>query len=164
MPKELRQRTAIQQMEQELAKQATTAEGSDMPDFTLPDAEGNPVSALAEIKKHKLTVIDFWASWCGPCRREMPSVISLYESYKDKGLGILGVSLDNNKDAWTNAIKQWGTSWTQVSDLKGWESSAATLFNVKSIPCTVIVDQEGKILRRDLRDEQLRNFVADYLK
>lgn len=164
MPKELRQRTAIQQMEQELTKQSNTAEGSVMPDFTLPDAEGNPVSALAEIKKHKLTVIDFWASWCGPCRREMPSVISLYESYKDKGLGILGVSLDNNKDAWTNAIKQWGTSWPQVSDLKGWESSAATLFNVKSIPCTVIVDQEGKILRRDLRDEQLRNFVADYLK
>ena len=151
-------------MEAQLKKSAATAEGSKMPAFSQAAPDGTMVNILDEIGKHKVTVIDFWASWCGPCRQEMPTMVKMYADYKDKGLGIVGVSLDKNKDAWTSAIKQLGLTWTQVSDLQYWNNDAARLFNISSIPHTVVVGADGTILRRGLRGEELVQFVAEQLQ
>lgn len=164
MPQELRQRPAIKQLEQQAMKQASTDVGATMPDFTMPSLEGKPISALSVVKQNRLTVIDFWASWCGPCRAEMPHMVELYQQYKDKELGILGVSLDNKREAWQEATRQLGITWPQMSDLKGWDNAAAATFNVRSIPFTVVVDQQGKILARELRGSQLADFIAQHLK
>ena len=110
-------------------QQATDADERVMPDFTL-----------AFVKSNKITVIDFWASWCGPCRAEMPHVVELYKNYKDKGLGILGVSLDEDEQAWKTAVEKMDMKWQQVSDLKGWENAAAVMFGIQSIPFTMVLD------------------------
>lgn len=164
MPPEFRQRAAIKQLEQQAMKQASTAVGAIMPDFTMPSIGGTPTSALSEVKKNRITIIDFWASWCGPCRAEMPSMVNLYQQYKGRGLGILGISLDNKHEAWQDATRQLCITWPQMSDLKGWDSEAAALFNVQSIPFTIVVDQQGKILARELRGNQLSDFIANHLK
>lgn len=164
LPTEMRQRPAIKQFEQELAKAARTAEGSVIQDFTQKAPDGTEISLMAEVKKHKITVIDFWASWCGPCRQEMPFMIQMYDKYQSKGLGILGISLDENSDAWIKGTEALGFTWPQMSDLKGWENEIAQYFQVTSIPHTIIVDQSGKILRRGLRGEQLEQFIAEQLK
>ena len=98
---------------------------SKLTDITLPDRNGNDVSLLDEVKKHPFTVIDFWASWCGPCMAEMPNMKALYEEYRDRGLGIIGLSLDKDREAWIQTIDKMGLNWTHLSDLKGWESLAA---------------------------------------
>ncbi|MCC6279471.1 MAG: TlpA family protein disulfide reductase, partial [Saprospiraceae bacterium] len=103
----------------------------------------------------KIVLIDFWASWCGPCRRENPNVVANYNKYKDKGFDILGVSLDREPNAWKKAIKDDGLPWHHISDLKGWQSSHAAQYSVTSIPQTVLVDKDGKILARNIRGEQL---------
>ena len=164
MPDNFRQRPAIKQMEQAILRDAKTAEGATISDFSQPGPDGTSVSLLAEVKKHKVTIIDFWASWCGPCRREMPFMVSLYNSYKDKGLGIVGVSLDKDQNAWVQAIKQLNIPWAQMSDLKGWDNAISQHFNVTSIPHTVVIDQQGKILRRGLRGEQLQQYISELLK
>ena len=134
-----------------------------MPDFSLPDMNGNPTSAMEYVAKNKITIIDFWASWCGPCRAEMPNVVALYEANKDKGLGIIGVSLDNNAEAWKAAVKEMNMNWLQVSDLKGWDCEAAKLFGIESIPFTLIVNKEGHLLAFNLRGEQLKEFISQKL-
>jgi thiol-disulfide isomerase/thioredoxin len=164
MPDRLRQRKEIKSIEQSLALMAKTAAGATLPDFTQSTPDGGELSAMSIIKQNRITVIDFWASWCGPCREEMPFMLQFYENYKDKGLGILGVSLDKNRGAWTAAIKQLKMPWPQMSDLKGWENAAAKEFNITSIPHTIIVDQQGRILQRGLRRTQLEQFVASQLK
>ena len=138
----------------------TKKEAPVMPDFVLNDTEGNPFSALEYVKKNKLTIVDFWASWCGPCREEMPNVVALYENYKNKGLGILGVSLDNSREAWIAAIKSMEITWPQVSDLKGWHNAAAVQFGIQSIPYTMILDNEGHLLETNLRGDVLASFVS----
>ncbi len=164
LPDAMRQRPAIKQFEQMIADAAKTAEGATITDFSQPAPDGKPLSIMSEVSQHKITIIDFWASWCGPCRQDMPSVIELYNQYKDKGLGIVGISLDNDKDAWLMAIKQLGMPWPQMSDLQGWDNAVAKQFNVTSIPHTMVVDQQGKILRRGLRGEDLATFVAEQLQ
>ena len=139
-------------------------EGATIPDFSRPAPDGTLLSIMSEVSQHRITIIDFWASWCGPCRQEIPSVIELYKKYKDKGLGIVGVSLDNDKDAWLTAIKQLNMAWPQMSDQNDWGNSVAKLFNITSIPHTIVVDQQGKILRHGLRGEALANFVAEQLQ
>ena len=160
----MRQRPAIQHMQQTLAAAAKTAEGSTITDFTQEAPDGTNVSLMDEVKKNKVTVIDFWASWCGPCRQEMPFMVQLYDKYQSKGFGIIGISLDNDKDAWQQATDALGVKWPQMSDLKGWENEIAQYFNVNSIPHTIVVDQKGTILRRGLRGEALEAFVAEQLK
>ncbi len=164
MSEEFQKRPSVRKMKEAIAKAAKTAEGSQLPEFSQPAPDGEMVSITEEVKKNKLTIIDFWASWCGPCRKEMPFMVELYNKYKDKGLGIVGVSLDENSDAWQGAIKQLGMPWPQMSDLKGWKNAAAEMFNVTSIPQTIVVDGSGKILRRGLRGQELEMFVADNLK
>lgn len=163
MPDDMRQRPLIKQLETSITEAQKTAEGAILPDFKQASPDGTIVSIREEVAKHKLNIIDFWASWCGPCRQEMPMMVKLYEAYQDKGLGIVGVSLDMKEADWTTAIKTLGLPWTQMSDLKGWDNAAAKLFDVTSIPHTIVVDQQGKILRRGLRGEQLSEFVESQL-
>ncbi len=161
MPEKFRERGSIKMLLAQMEKAKQSAEGAQIADFTMNTPEGNSISAMDEIKKHKVTIIDFWASWCGPCREEMPAMMTLYEKYKDQGLGILGVSLDNDQEAWQKAISMFKLPWAQMSDLKGWESAAAQQFNVTSIPHTMVVDAQGKILRRGLRGQELEDFIAE---
>ena len=132
------------------------------PDFTLSTPEGNPI-ALSSLKG-KVVLIDFWASWCGPCRNENPNLVKLYKKYKDKGFTILSVSLDDDEAAWINAIKADGLIWpTHVSDLKGWESPMTGVYGFNSIPYTVIVNKEGKINGVGLRGELLEKKIKSIL-
>jgi thiol-disulfide isomerase/thioredoxin len=164
LPDEKQKRPAIQKMLANLKQASESAEGMTIKDFTQPGLDGTPVSLLGEVSKSKITVIDFWASWCGPCRQEMPFMLELYDKYKDKGLNIIGISLDEDSDAWKAATQQLNIPWVQMSDLKGWENVIAKHFCVTSIPHTIVVDQQGKILKRGLRSEKLEEFVVDQLK
>ena len=139
---------------QELAKARGPLEaGMEAPDFTELTPEGKPLK-LSDLRG-KVVLIDFWASWCGPCRRENPHVVKLYEKYKDKGFEILGVSLDRDRDRWLQAIKDDKLTWPQVSDLQHWQSKAAKLYNVTGIPYTVLLDANGNIIATKLRGEAL---------
>lgn len=137
----------IKRVKAELAiAESKLAIGNDAPDFTLNDNEGKSVS-LSSLKD-KYVLIDFWASWCAPCRANNPKLVALYKKYKSKDFTILSVSLDREKDAWTKAIAKDKLTWTQVSDLKYWSSPVAKLYNVQEIPYTVLIDKEGKILAK----------------
>lgn len=164
MPEKMRSRSAIVELGKELEQQSKYTVGKAFPDFTMLDLNGRETSVMQEIKNNELTIIDFWASWCGPCRAEMPSVVKLYDGYHSKGLGIIGISLDEDKDSWQSAVKSLGMKWTQLSDLKGWKNAAARMFCVESIPHTIVVGKDGTILQRGLRGEQLTEFVASKLK
>ena len=134
--------------------------GMDAPDIELPDPEGK-TRRLSDLRG-KVVLIDFWASWCRPCRAENPNVVRLYGEYHPKGLEIFSVSLDNNRDAWLNAIKSDGLSWpNHVSDLRGWSSAGGRLYGISSIPATVLVDREGKIVARNLRGKDLENKLKE---
>ena len=164
LPEEMQKRPAIQEMLSGLKQASETAEGMTIKDFSQPGLDGTELSLMNEVAKNKITVIDFWASWCGPCRQEMPFMLEMFSKYKDKGLGIVGISLDEDSDSWKAATQQLNIPWTQMSDLKGWENAIAKHFCVNSIPHTIVVDQQGKILKRGLRGEKLEEFVAKQLK
>lgn len=136
--------------------------GSEAPELILPMPNGKNL-ALSSLRG-KVVLIDFWASWCGPCRKEMPNVIRSYNKYKNKGFEIYGVSLDKDKDAWLGAIEKDGLTWPQVSDLKFWDSEAAQIYAVQSIPFTVLIDKEGKIIAANLRGADLDKKLAEVLK
>lgn len=139
-----------------------TIEGAMAPDINLKSPEGELI-ALSSLRG-KVVLIDFWASWCGPCRKENPHVVALYNKYKDKGFEIYGVSLDNNADRWKAAIAKDGLPWKHVSDLAGWKSSAAKLYGVHSIPQTFLIDEEGRIIKSGLRSRQLDQVLGTILK
>jgi peroxiredoxin len=132
-----------------------TAKGQVIEDFSQATPDGGELSAMAEIKQHKITIIDFWASWCGPCRQEMPNVKTNYDKYKSKGFQVVGVSFDSKADEWKEAVTQMRLEWPQMSDLKGWESQGAKAYSITSIPANVLLDPDGKIAGVDLRGEAL---------
>ncbi len=129
-------------------------------DFTQNDTEGNPV-LLSEAVKGKYVLIDFWASWCSPCRAENPNVVLAYQKYHDKGFDVFGVSFDKNHDKWLEAIAADQLNWGHVSDLAGWGNAAGKLYGIQSIPQNILINPEGIIIERNLRGEDLQQKLAE---
>lgn len=136
--------------------------GSVLPEFKQNDVNGKSVSLSSF--RGKYVLVDFWASWCGPCRAENPNVVKAYNAYKGKGFTILGVSLDQDKTKWLEAIKKDGLTWTHVSDLKYWNNEVAVKFGIQSIPANFLIDPKGVIIGKDLRGEDLEKILASNLK
>lgn len=141
-------------------KLKSVAIGMPAVDFALNDTMGNPI-AISSFQG-KILLIDFWAAWCGPCRRENPNMVKLYNDYKNKGFEIIGVSFDENREKWINAIHEDQLTWPHVSDLKGWSSEAGKLYAINSIPATVLLDRQGNIIAKNLRGDALREKLEEY--
>jgi peroxiredoxin len=154
-----------QQQQQQATQQKQEEEkswvGKQAPDLSLPDANGKPIPLSSFRGKYLL--VDFWASWCGPCRAENPNVVKAYNEFKGKNFAILGVSLDKEKDAWQEAIRSDRLEWNHVSDLKFWESEAVKTFKFNGIPYNVLIDPQGKIIAESLRGEELENKLRSVL-
>ncbi|WP_025146421.1 AhpC/TSA family protein [Pedobacter jeongneungensis] len=152
------------QVAERIATFKKTQEGVEAQDFTQPDVDGKIVK-LSDYRG-KYVLIDFWASWCAPCRRENPNVLKVYEQYKSKGFEVLGVSLDKaaDKAKWLKAIADDKLTWKQVGDLKGWENAAAALYDVKAIPMNFLIDPSGKIIAKDLRGTVLEAKIKEILE
>jgi peroxiredoxin len=152
----------IKDLKENAVKMKAVEVGQKAPDFTLNDPEGNPVSLYSKVGS-KLLLVDFWAGWCGPCRRENPNVVKVYKEFNKKGFDVFGVSLDQRKDEWVKAISDDKLTWTHVSDLKYWENAAARLYAIYSIPANFLLDENGIIIARNLREDQLYNKVKEVL-
>jgi peroxiredoxin len=136
--------------------------GTVLPDFTQNDVNGKPFT-LSSLKG-KYVLVDFWASWCGPCRAENPNIVKAFNKFKSKKFTVLGVSLDQDKPKWLEAIKKDGLAWSHVSDLKYWNNAVAAQFGIQSIPASFLIDPAGKIIARDLRGADLDKFLETTLK
>jgi thiol-disulfide isomerase/thioredoxin len=150
------------ELAQRIDASTLTAIGASAPVFTQNDVNGKPVS-LAGLKG-KVVLVEFWASWCGPCRAENPNLVKLYNQYKDKGFEILAVSLDSDKASWQKAIKADGLPWLHVSDLKGWNNAVGRMYGVRGVPASVLVDKDGKVIGNELRGESLKAKLAELYK
>jgi peroxiredoxin len=142
-----------------------TEVGQPYMDFTMNNIEEEPVALSDVVGNQELLMIDFWAAWCPDCRVENPNIVAVYNDFKDKGFDIISVSLDTDKNAWTKAIADDSLSWeNHVSELKGWNCSAATEYGVAFIPQNFLIDPDGKIVAKNLNGNDLRIFVENYLK
>lgn len=135
--------------------------GQAAPEFTMNDSTGKPVSLSSF--KGRVVLVDFWASWCGPCRAENPNVVAAFKKFNSKGFTVFGVSLDTDKGKWMDAIAKDGLTWTHVSDLIGWENAAAKQYGVMSIPASFLLDKEGKIVASNLRGDELVKKIEELL-
>jgi len=151
----------VQSLKERIEVLKNCAVGKPFIEITLNDTSGNPVS-LSSLRG-KYILLDFWASWCRPCRAENPNVLSVYNDFKDKGFDVFGVSLDNKKENWIEGIKQDGLVWTNVSDLKGWQCIARDDYGFSSIPHSVLIDKEGIIIAKNLRGEELRKKLEEVI-
>ena len=155
---------AVIRIKNNVERMKATAVGQKFTDFEMLTPDGKPVKLSDYVGKGKVVLVDFWASWCGPCRREMPNLVEAYKQYKGKNFEIVGVSLDQNGEAWKKAIKDLKITWPQMSDLKYWDCEGSRLYAVSSIPHTVLIDGEGTILARGLHGEDLQEKLAEVLK
>ena len=158
LSQEAKNSTFGKQIYASLALDEKTGIGKMAPVFSMADPNGKQLS-LSDFKG-KYVLIDFWASWCGPCRKENPNVVAAYKKYHDKGFEILGVSLDSTKEPWLKAIAADGLIWNHVSDLKGWKNEAAAQYGVRSVPASFLIGPDGKVVGKDLRGEELHKKLA----
>jgi Peroxiredoxin len=135
--------------------------GKPYTDFTLPDTEGNELALSSVIGPGKYVLLDFWASWCGPCMRELPYLLAAYETYHERGFEIFGVSLDSSRENWLNCIKDNGMDWYHVSALTRWDCPAAKLYGVSSIPASFLIGPDGNIIAKNLRGDELEENLAE---
>jgi len=155
---------SLENKKKALYSQRPTNIGNPAPDFEQPDVSGKKIS-LSQFKG-KYILLDFWASWCKPCRAENPNLVEVYRKFKDKGLEIISVSLDGvgQKKAWINAIQADGLTWLQVSDLKAWQNSAALIYGIKAIPENFLIDPTGKIIAQNLRGQDLNSMLSHIIE
>lgn len=153
----------VKAISEQLEKSRLLKPGNVSPDLNMMDPDGKKVALSDYIGKGKYVLIDFWASWCGPCIREMPNIVSLYNTYKSKGFEIVGVSLDESQNDWKNALSKYQMTWPQMSDLLGWKSQAVSVFSFSGIPHTVLLDPNGKIVATGLRGDELKEKVGALL-
>lgn len=164
LPQKYLSSSSMMRLKEYVDNAMNTVVGKKYIDFSMNTPEGKTVKLSDFVSKNKYTLIDFWASWCGPCRQEMPNVVAAYKQFKSKGFEIVGVSLDKDADKWKQAIKDLNITWPQMSDLKAWQCEGAELYGVRSIPATVLVDQEGNIIARNLRGDEISEKLGELLK
>jgi peroxiredoxin len=157
----IQESTYVKSLADRVAVLKSVAIGQPAVDFTMDNMEGEPVALSSLYGKYLL--VDFWASWCGPCRRENPNVVAAYQEYKDKGFDILGVSFDRSKDKWIEAVEVDNLTWHHVSDLKYWGNEAGKLYGINSIPSNILLDPDGTIIAKNLRGEELHHKLEELL-
>ena len=163
MPEAYKLRTKTAQLEARLKTKEYGSVGQRIADLTMISPDEEEVSLMGEVGKNKLTIIDLWASWSGAWRDELPFMKKVYAEFHEKGLGIVGISIDNSKEEWLKAIHSLKLEWPQMSDLKGWESAATQYLQVNSLPYPIVVDSEGRILLKGLRGEALKTFISEQM-
>lgn len=154
----------VQRIKRKLESTKKRRAGNRYIDFAMPDVQGRGHRLSEFFGPGKYILLDFWASWCGPCRAEMPHLKSVYERFHPKGLEVIGISLDNKKEAWTEAIRKLDLPWIQLSDLQGWKNAAARQYGVTGIPCTVLIGPDGVIVGSDLRSIELSRKLETLFK
>ena len=147
-----------------MQERAQAVVGQKFQDLEEPDPDGNVHKLSEYLGRGNWVLVDFWASWCGPCHEEMPNVVEAYKAYHDKGFEIVGLSFDQDKEAWVRAIKDWEMPWIHLSDLKRWKTVASQVYGVQAIPDNILVDPEGTVVARGLRGDDLKAKLAEIYK